>query len=68
VTFGAHLLLCQMSPKLVWSQSLVAWQPSCFLSVMWRGEVFHGLGIQNVKVLILLAALFLPNVAPVSQV
>jgi hypothetical protein len=33
----------------------------CFLSVTWRGEAFQG-----VDVLILLAALFLPSVAPAS--
>jgi uncharacterized membrane protein YqaE (UPF0057 family) len=34
---------------------------------MWPGEAFHGLGVQNVEVLILLAALFLPSVASASQ-
>jgi hypothetical protein len=33
---------------------------------MWCGEAFHRLGIQDVEVLILLAVLFLPSVAPVS--
>jgi hypothetical protein len=42
---GAHLLVCRMSPKQVWSQCLAAWQPICFLSVMWCGEVFHRLGV-----------------------
>jgi hypothetical protein len=59
-------LACQVSPQL-WSWCLVAWEPSFFLSVMWCGEAFHRLGVQNFKVLILLAALFLPIVAPVSQ-
>jgi hypothetical protein len=63
VMLGAHLLVCQMSPKQVWSQPLAVWQPSCFLSVMWCGETFHGLGVQGVKVLILLAALFPASVA-----
>jgi hypothetical protein len=45
----------------------VALQPSCFLSVTWCGETFHGLTAQDVEVLILLAALFPPSVAPVSQ-
>jgi hypothetical protein len=40
---------------------------SCFLSVMWRVEAFHGLGVQGVKVSILLGAFFLPSVAPASQ-
>jgi hypothetical protein len=40
---------------------------TCFLSVMWRGEAFYGLGVQDVKVLILFSASFLPSVAPVSQ-
>jgi hypothetical protein len=39
------------------------WEPSCFLSVMWCGEAFYRLGVQGVKVLILLGALFLPSVA-----
>jgi hypothetical protein len=34
------------------------WQPSCFLSVSWHRETFYGLGVQGVKVLILLSALF----------
>jgi hypothetical protein len=42
-------------------------QPSCFLSVTWRGEAFHGLGVQGVKVLIVLAILFPPSVELVSQ-
>jgi hypothetical protein len=47
----------------VWQQQ----QPTCFLSVTWHGEAFYGLGVQGVKVLILLGVLFLPSVAPVSQ-
>jgi hypothetical protein len=45
------------------------WQqlPTCFLSVMWHGEAFYGLGVQGVKVLILLCASFLPSVAPACQ-
>jgi hypothetical protein len=62
---GAHLLVCLMSH--VWSQHLEARQPSCFLSVTWYGDTFHGLWVQDVKVLILLAVLFLPSVAPASQ-
>jgi hypothetical protein len=64
---GALLLVCQMSPKQVWCQHLVAWQPSCFLSVTWYGEAFHRLGVQDVEVLILLAALFLSSMAPAYQ-
>jgi hypothetical protein len=45
----------------------VALQPSCFLSVTWRGEDFHELGVQDVEVFIILAALFLPSVATASQ-
>jgi hypothetical protein len=62
----AHLLVCQMSPKQVWSQCLVVQQLSCFLSVT-CGEAFQGLGVQGVKVLIPLAALFPPSVVPTSQ-
>jgi hypothetical protein len=58
VKLGAYLLLCQMSPKQVWSQWLAACEPSCFLSVMWHGEAFHGLGLEGVEVLILLVLYF----------
>jgi hypothetical protein len=34
---------------------------------MWHGEALYGLGVQGVKILILLGAFFLPSVAPVSQ-
>jgi hypothetical protein len=33
---------------------------------MWHGEAFYGLGVQVVKVLILLGALFLPSGSSVS--
>jgi hypothetical protein len=33
---------------------------------MWPGKLFYGLGVQGVKVLILLSALFMPSVAPAS--
>jgi hypothetical protein len=56
-----------MSPKQVWSQRLVVRELSWFLSVNWHGEALYGLGVEGVKVLILLGALFLPRVAPVSQ-
>jgi hypothetical protein len=45
----------------------MTWEPSCFLSVTWHVEAFHELGVQGVKVLILLGALFPLSVAPVSQ-
>jgi hypothetical protein len=64
---GAHLLVCQMSAKQIWSWHLVALEHSCCLSVTWHGEAFYRLGIQGVEVLILLCAFFLPSVAPVSQ-
>jgi hypothetical protein len=64
---GAHLLVCQMSPKQVWRQQLVVQEPSCFLIVMWLGEALYRLGVQGVKVLILFGVLFLPSVAPASQ-
>jgi hypothetical protein len=34
---------------------------------MWHGEAVYGIGVQGVEVLILLGALFPPNVAPASQ-
>jgi hypothetical protein len=55
-----------MSPKQIWSQHLVAQEPSCFFSVTWLGEALYKLGVQGVNVLIPLGA-FLPSVAPVSQ-
>jgi hypothetical protein len=59
------------SPKCFWSRcGAGSWwqqQPSCFLSVTWCGETFYWLGVQGVEILILLGALFLPSVAPVSQ-
>jgi hypothetical protein len=57
----AHQLVCCASPKQVWSQHLAAQEPSCFLSVMWLGETLYRLGVQGVKVLILLGAFFLPS-------
>jgi hypothetical protein len=47
----------------IWQQ----WQHSCFLSVTWHGEAFYGLGVPGVEVLLLLDALFLPSMAPVSH-
>jgi hypothetical protein len=43
------------------------WEPSCFLSAVWHGEAFHGLGFQGVEVLILLGALFPPSMSQASQ-
>jgi hypothetical protein len=63
----AHLLVCWMSPKQVWSRHLATWKPSCFLSVTSCGEALYGLGVQGVDVLILLGSVFLPSVAPASQ-
>jgi hypothetical protein len=61
VMLGLQLtcLVCRMSPKKVWSWCLAAWEPSCFLIVTWHGEAFHRLGVQDVEIFILLAALFL---------
>jgi hypothetical protein len=63
----AHLFVCWMSPKQVWSQHLAAQKASSFLSVMWSGEALYRLGVQAVKILILPFAFFLPSVAPVSH-
>jgi hypothetical protein len=52
---AAYLLTCwPASPKQIWSWCLVAWEPSCFLSVIWHGEALYRLGIQGVRVLLLL--------------
>jgi hypothetical protein len=58
MTLGAHLLVCQMSPKQVWSWRLVAWEPSCFLSVTWCGEALYRLGVQGFGVLFLFIYFF----------
>jgi hypothetical protein len=73
----AREILCDARHSPVWSaKSLpsrfgagIWWQqePSCFLSVTWCGETFYVWGVQCVKVLILLSALFLPSVAPAPQ-
>jgi hypothetical protein len=34
---------------------------------MWCGEVFYGLDVQGVRVLLLVGNFIMPNVAPVSQ-
>jgi hypothetical protein len=61
-TWSAKCLLSRFGAS-IWQ-----WQgPSGFLSVMWHGEAFYRLGIQGVEVFILLGALFLPSVVPVSQ-
>jgi hypothetical protein len=56
-----------MSPKQAWSLHLAMQKPSCFLSVMWCGEGSYGLGVQGIRLLILLGGFFLPSVAPASQ-
>jgi hypothetical protein len=63
----AHLLVCWLSPKQVWSQHLAAWEPSCFFSVKWNGEALYRIGFQGVKALIPVGAFFLPSEAPASQ-
>jgi hypothetical protein len=52
------LTFCSASPNQVWSWHLVAREPSCFLSLMWCGEALHGLGVQGVRILILLGGFF----------
>jgi hypothetical protein len=65
---ATYLLTCwSVSPKEVWSQCLVAQEPSCFLSVTWCGEALYRLGAWGVRVLLLLGVFILPSVAPVSQ-
>jgi hypothetical protein len=50
---AAYLLTCwSASPKQVWSQCLVAWQSSCFLSVMRFREALYRLGVWGVGVLL----------------
>jgi hypothetical protein len=54
----AHLLVCWMSPRQVWSWHLVAWEPSYFFSVTWHREALYRLGVQGVKTLIFLGVFF----------
>jgi hypothetical protein len=53
-----------MSPKQVWNWCLAAVGALLFSQC---NMAFHGLGLQGVEVLILLAALFLPSVTPASH-
>jgi hypothetical protein len=67
ILHATYLLTCwSASPKQVWSWHLVAWEPSCFLSVTWHGETLYGLGVQGVRILILLGGFFSAKWAPVS--
>jgi hypothetical protein len=55
VILGTHLFgllnFSQAGLELVAAVELVAVeQPTCFLSLMWHGESFCGLGVQGVKV------------------
>jgi hypothetical protein len=61
---GAHLFVSQAGLEPV-SDSRSS--PPIFLSVMWYGEAFYGLGVQGVKVLICFCVLFPPSVVPVPQ-
>jgi hypothetical protein len=55
VPCGAYLITCwSVSPKQVRSLCLVAWEPSCFLCISWRGEAMCRLGCRGVRVLPLL--------------
>jgi hypothetical protein len=47
-----------VSAKQVWSQRLAAQKPSCFLSVTCGEEALYGLGVQGVRVLLLLGGFF----------
>jgi hypothetical protein len=54
----AHLLVCCMPPKQIWSQCVLAWEPSCFLSVTWHREALYRLGVQHVEAQFLLVLFF----------
>jgi hypothetical protein len=45
-------------PNQVWSQHLAVWEPSWFLSVRWYTEAFCRLGVQVVRVLLILGVFF----------
>jgi hypothetical protein len=65
---GGRGILCDAWPLPVWSAECIPsrfaagiwWgrQPSCFFTVRWCGEAFHGLGVQGVEIFNLLGALF----------
>jgi hypothetical protein len=47
ILHAAYLLTYwSASPKQVWSQHLAAWEPSCFLSVMWLEKLCIGWGFR----------------------
>jgi hypothetical protein len=50
-------LFCQLTFRQVWSWQQQETVPN-FLSAVWRGEAFHGIGVQGVESLILVDALF----------
>jgi hypothetical protein len=63
-----YLLTCwSESCKHVWSQCLEAREPSCFFSVMCCGEALYVLGVQGVRVLLLLGDVFLLSLTLMSQ-
>jgi hypothetical protein len=71
---AAYLLTCwSVSPKQVWSQCLVAWDPFCFLNATWHGVALYGLWVWGFGVLFIPGVLFffflflLLSVAPASQ-
>jgi hypothetical protein len=49
VVRGAHCSFCQLMHRQVWSQQQL-WEEMApnFLSAVWHGEAFHGLGVQDV--------------------
>jgi hypothetical protein len=44
----AYLFICQFMCRQVWSQQRWGEMVSTFLSAVWCGEAFHGLGVQDV--------------------
>jgi hypothetical protein len=59
ILHATYLLTCRsVFPKQVWRLHLAAQEPSCYLSVMWHGEIVYRLGVQGVRVLILLGVFF----------
>jgi hypothetical protein len=59
IPYTIFLLSCwSVSPKQVWSRCLEVSESSCFLSVTWHGEALYGLGVQGVRVLLLLGDFF----------
>jgi hypothetical protein len=59
IPHAAYLLTCwSVFPKQIWSQHLEVQEPFWFLNVTWCGEALCRLGVQGIKVVLLLGGFF----------